>query len=338
MATVDPHYIKAALNCATRKGIAPSTMLKQAGIDRKSLEQGDVRVKGDHLAQLIRSVWAKLDDEFMNCTKHPCKKGAFAFMTRHVLNYDSLEAILRQGITFYNLFTSDIQMKLVIQDDIATLDVIFSHPECDPDHFFQEFWLVIWHRFSSWIIGRRIPLLQANFTYPEPAHNSELKYLFPCRQHFNCASLSFSFNTDVLSLPPVRTPRDLSQFLRDSPADLITIPGDETSYRSRIRSLLLNQEGAELQCPTLDEIAAGFNFSSQTLRRKLKQEATSYPKIKDDFRRDLAIEKLCIEKLPITEIARLLGFSEPRSFSRAFKQWTGYTPTDFLQFKQSLSG
>jgi len=334
MATVDPHYIKAALNCATRKGIAPSTMLKQAEIDPKLLEQGDLRIDGDHLAQLIQSVWAELGDEFMNCTKHPCKQGAFAFMARHVLHYESLEAILRQGIAFYNLFTDDIKMTLVIQGDTATLEAKFNHREYDPDHFFQEFWLVIWHRFSSWIIGRRIPLLQVCFTHPKPDHQSELKYLFPCRQHFNRAALNLNFKADALTLPPVRTPRDLSRFLRDSPADLITIPGDETSYRSRIRSLLLNQQSAELLCPTLDEIAAGFNVSAQTLRRKLKHEATSYPKIKDDFRRDLAIEKLCSEKLPISEIARLLGFSEPRSFSRAFKQWTGHTPTQFLQFKQ----
>ena len=334
MATVDPHYIQATLNCATRKGFAAGSILNRAGIDPKLLQQGDLRVDGGYLAQLIQSVWAELDDEFMNCTKHPCKPGAFAFMTRHVLNYDSLEAILRQGIAFYNLFTEDIQMKLEIQGDTATLEADFNHTECDPDHFFQEFWLVIWHRFSSWITGRHIPLVQVSFTHPIPNHQSELKYLFPCRLHFNSTVLSLSFKADVLALPPVRTSRDLSQFLRDSPADLITIPGDETSYRSRIRSLLLNQESTELLCPTLDQIAAGFNISSQTLRRKLKHEATSYPKIKDDFRRDLAIEKLCSEKLPITEIARLLGFSEPRSFSRAFKQWTGYTPTTFLQFKQ----
>jgi len=331
MATVDQHYIQAALNCATRKGIAAHKMLKDAAIDPKLLEKPALRIDGDHLTQLIQAVWAELGDEFMNCTKHPCKQGAFAFMTRHVMHYESLEAILRQGIAFYNLFTDDIQMTLVVQGDTATIQAEFSHPDCDPDHFFEEFWLLIWHRFSSWIIGKRIPLLQANFTYPQPAHNSELKYLFPCRHLFNRAGLSLSFKADVLSLPPVRTSRDLSRFLRDSPAGLITIPGDETSYRSRIRSLLLNQEHTELLCPTLNQIAAGFNISSQTLRRKLKQEATSYPKIKDDFRRDLAIEKLRSEKLPITEIARLLGFSEPRSFSRAFKQWTGYTPTQYLQ-------
>ena len=329
MATVDIHYIKAVLNCARRKGITTDTMLDQVGISPEQLNLPNVRFHGDQMTRLVQLVWSDLADEFMGCTERPCKRGVFAFMSRQSLHYESLNSILRYGIDFYNLVTDDIRMKLVLQGNTVTLEIEFSRAELDPDHFFQEFWMVIWHRFCSWIIGRKIPLIQVCFTYPKPAHQNELKYLFPCRHHFNRTLLKLSFSAEFLALPPVRTQRDLSRFLQHSPADLITIPGKEVSYRARIRSLLLNQETEVLLCPAFEFLAKKFNISSQTLRRKLKYEGTSYPVIKDEIRLDLAIDKLLSEKLPISEIARLLGFSEPRSFTRAFKHWTGQTPTQY---------
>ncbi len=333
MATVDIHYIQAALRCAERKGYATERLLADIGIDSTLLNQPNTRSHGDQMTRLVQRVWSTLDDEFMGCTEHPCKQGVFALMSRHALYYKSLEAVLSQGILFYNLFTNDIQMKLVRGNNLVEIEIYFSRPELDPDHFYQEFWLVIWHRFASWVIGKMIPLKRVCFTYGKPLHANELKYLFPCQHHFNRSVLKLCFSAEYLEYSPIRTQRDLSLFLKHSPADLITIPGEENSYRARIRSLLLHQETKALQCPPFTLLAEGFNVSTQTLRRKLKSEGSSYPQIKNEIRQDLAIEKLLSQKLSVSEIAHQLGFSEPRSFTRAFKDWTGLTPTDYLQSK-----
>ena len=133
----------------------------------------------------------------------------------------------------------------------------------------------------------------------------------------------------------MRTQRDLSIFLKNSPADLITIPGEDQTYKARIRSLLIHQKQDILNCPDFDSLAKHFNLGAQTLRRKLNAEGTSYPQIKDDIRKDLAIERLLSNSSSIADIARSLGFSESRSFTRAFKKWTGFRPnsiqTNFLK-------
>ncbi|WP_417227845.1 helix-turn-helix domain-containing protein [Amphritea sp.] len=77
-------------------------------------------------------------------------------------------------------------------------------------------------------------------------------------------------------------------------------------------------------------MAQQFNISSQTLRRKLKREDCSYPQIKNEIRRNLALEKLLIQKLSISEIVHTLGYSESRSCTPAFKVWTRRTPTNYL--------
>ncbi len=329
MATVAIHYLNAALACAERCGHDRQQLLLQLGIGPQQLQQP--RAPAEQMARLVQAVWQLLEDEFMGCTAHPCKRGVFALMARHVLHYETLEVMLQQGIEFYNLFCDDISMRLSRRNGSAELEVLFRYPEQDPDCFYREFWMVIWHRFSSWLIGRSIPLLQISFPYPVPVHASELKFLFPCPHRFNQPSLKFSFSADFLTQRSVRTPRDLAHFLRDSPAGLMTIADDDLSYRARIRRDLLRPFKGPLQLPPFERLAQSYGLSSQTLRRRLKAEDCSYPQIKDEIRQDLAIEKLRIRQLPIAEIAQQLGFSESRAFTRAFRHWTGCSPSEYRQ-------
>jgi len=70
-------------------------------------------------------------------------------------------------------------------------------------------------------------------------------------------------------------------------------------------------------------------MSPRTLQLKLKAEGTCYQALLDELRQDMAINYLRNKDLPVGDIAYLLGFSEPSSFSRTSKRWTGFTPCEF---------
>lgn len=107
------------------------------------------------------------------------------------------------------------------------------------------------------------------------------------------------------------------------------MPSGDSSYSARIKSILLDTLGKHSTVPDFDRVAEQLSISSQTLRRKLKSESTSYQQIKDTMRRDIAIDKLVRERSSITEIGLQLGFVESSSFTRAFKQWTGVSPAEY---------
>jgi len=77
-------------------------------------------------------------------------------------------------------------------------------------------------------------------------------------------------------------------------------------------------------------VAERLNMSQQTLYRKLKAEGVNYEQIVDELKRDMALHYLKGEQVTIKETAYLLGFSEPSAFSRAFKRWTGSSPSKIL--------
>ena len=79
----------------------------------------------------------------------------------------------------------------------------------------------------------------------------------------------------------------------------------------------------------LEECAAQLGISSRTLRRRLQERGLSYQDIADSVRADFARSYLESSRLSIECIAERLGCSEPTSFSRAFRRWTGMSPREF---------
>jgi AraC-like DNA-binding protein len=127
----------------------------------------------------------------------------------------------------------------------------------------------------------------------------------------------------------VQNAQTLRDFLRQAPTSLLVKYRDESSATERIRRILRRQLADDL--PSLEHIARQLDLTPQTLRRRLREEGQGYRAIKDDLRRDVAIEYLARSELALPEIAGLLGFSEASTFHRAFKHWTGVAPGAYRQ-------
>src|SRR5581483_11425606 len=80
---------------------------------------------------------------------------------------------------------------------------------------------------------------------------------------------------------------------------------------------------------TLDGLARRLKMPARTLKRKLRQEGTSYRKIVNDLRKQLAIRYLNDTELSLEDIASVLGYAEPAAFRHAFRRWTRESPGKF---------
>ena len=81
--------------------------------------------------------------------------------------------------------------------------------------------------------------------------------------------------------------------------------------------------------PGVEEVASEMHMSSRTLKRKLQQLGTSYQKLLDDLRKGLAVEYLTQSGRSVDDIALALGYSDASNFARAFRRWTGKSPSDY---------
>jgi AraC-like DNA-binding protein len=100
------------------------------------------------------------------------------------------------------------------------------------------------------------------------------------------------------------------------------------SAAARVRALILKAmpSGDVDQ----DGIARALNQSASTLQRRLRQEGTSYQRLLDATRHELAVDYLKDGRHSLADITFLLGFADQSNFTRAFRRWTGKTPRQFL--------
>ncbi len=87
----------------------------------------------------------------------------------------------------------------------------------------------------------------------------------------------------------------------------------------------------------LHRFAEILGLHPRRVQRILTANQTSFRKLKEDVRRDIATDLLEKTNAPISEIASQVGFADVTAFDRAFKQWTGKTPTDAREVSASQS-
>lgn len=322
------HYLQASIRGAQRQGVEAAELLTAAEIPVEWLNQPSKLITEQQLARLIKAVWRATHDEFMGLTAGQCHNGTFALMAEYCLPSQTLGAMLRKSARFYNTLCRDVDIALeeaAKDENLVFLRLSLKDNTYDPDHLLQEFMMLMWQRFSCWLVGQQIPFAGSEFSYPAPAHVEEYRVMFPGSHLFKQQSSGFYLHARHLQLPIVRRESELADFLQKCPAYVLHRPSQDESFQAKVRGLLALHDYTDM--PNLEEISEHMNLTPRTLRRKLKEEGTSFSIIKASLRREYAIKLLTIEDLRIVNISERLGFSETAAFCRAFKRWTGKTPT-----------
>ncbi|MCX4691698.1 AraC family transcriptional regulator [Streptomyces sp. NBC_01408] len=323
--TITVHHVRAVLAGARGSGIDTVPLLQEAQIPPLLLGDDRARITPAQFARLFRALYRTTQDEFLGLSAVPSRPGTFAMMCYASLGCPDLGAATQRAAAFYGLFPGGPELALDVEGGEARFTVANDFAR-DEERFLTECVLAIWHRLSSWLIGRRIPLSYASFSYPPPPHEEEYEILFDCPVRFGAGRTAAAFDAHWLSAPLVRDEPALDAMLRRAPFDLLSRPEYGTTVAEQVRRTLTQQLRGSPRLPALGEVAARLAVSPATLRRRLQQEGTSFQQLKDHVRRDAAIAGLAESGEPIAELAARLGFSEDTAFHRAFRRWTGTTP------------
>ena len=106
---------------------------------------------------------------------------------------------------------------------------------------------------------------------------------------------------------------------------------DKKDVMARIRASLLERMAAgEL---SEEDSARDLHMSRRSLQRRLAEADATYQSLVDDTRRDLALRYIQDPAKSATDITFLLGYSQQSAFTRAFRRWTGSSPTEYRSRK-----
>lgn len=166
------------------------------------------------------------------------------------------------------------------------------------------------------------------FTHPEP------RYIEQYWVHLN-EHLSFNQQLNMMRIPLEHatqpwsrcSPVSLQLASLGSKAQLSDI-GFEGSFLDTLYAFLKNNIRENLQ---LENVAEAFGISATSLKRKLLKHNTHFQHELDLARKHVALYLYLIKGYKHHEVADHLGFNDMNNFRRAFKRWTGLTPSDYCK-------
>lgn len=331
--TIAIAFVHEALACLRERGIDERALLARAGISPELLALPQARVSSSAYGLLWHGIAQRIDDEFFGLDSRRMKSGSFTLLCHALIHADTLERALRRALRFLRLLLDDFHGELEIAGGVARIRIVdrfdpVTGQTIPPRRAFAYgTYLLLLHGLACWLVGRRIPLLQARFRCAEPSFSGEWRVLFAPELRFGQPDSGISFDAAYLGLRNLRDEAGMKEFLRSAPANFLVKYKNSSGLSARIRRWLRGLDPAGW--PSLPELAHQLNLSEATLRRRLELDGSSYRTILDDLRRDMAISLLADSQASLSDIAAALGFSEASAFHRAFRKWTGSRPGEY---------
>lgn len=327
--SISIYFVQSALEPIIERGLDTAELLDHAGISPALLQSPQGRVTAQNFSTLWLEVARTLDDELFGQDSRRMKVGSFAMLCQILIHCGSLNSALLRMTRFFNLILDDFHCSLECDARHAHLTIRETPGSRAPRVFGYETLLMLQHGVACWLVGRRIPIRAAAFAYPEPSRSAEYHLMYSEQLRFNANATSLTFDRSYLDLPVIQNERTVKEFVRLAPANIVLKYKNSTGLAAQIRRRL--RTAARTEWPDFDAFAKSLHMTSSTLRRRLEDEGQSFQTIKDQLRRDMAIDYLCHTSKSMTDIATELGFAEASAFHRAFKKWSGASPGEYRQ-------
>jgi AraC-like DNA-binding protein len=308
------------------RGIAADPVFAEFGVPSPATAGWDVRLPLPQIAGL----WGRLL-EVTGDRHFPFRAAEHVDLTTcDVITYlESAAATLRGALAkkleYLPLITDAVEWTLTEgADDVAL--ALHERPPRPPLAPVAEFLIGARHVFLERFGPKGYALRSVSFRHPQSGDGDEYRRLFKVEPVFDAEFDQLCFDRSLLDDPMRKRDDALSELLGRYAEQLRPPQPGRESWRGKVLEQL--RSGHD---PGIATIARTLGVSARTLQRALAEESTSYLDVVTAARRTAAEQLLQRRELAIAEIAFALGFSGSPAFHRAFRRWTGTTPSEFRE-------
>lgn len=321
------------LKTASSLGIDYRPALAQAGIDEALLSDNTKRVTGQALQTMLAALIPASGDPLYGLhTSQYIQPASYSVLGYIAMNCGTLGEALAK-VPVYEKIVGDMGVTRTLQiGDNTQVHWHCNFDNADVRRHVIENVLASWTRYSRWVGDSwdQAPLcVYFEHALPAGAALSEYEQVFQCPVRFAQPFSALEISPAQIAHPIRQSDPALLKTLLDHATQLLAEIDQYENWAHRVKNLLRLMIKQDL--PRKEFIAERLGVTPRTLQRKLADEGTGYQELLDDLRLEMARNYLRDSSLSIDEIGAMLGFAEPRSFHRSFKQWTGYTPGQYRE-------
>jgi AraC-like DNA-binding protein len=326
-------YVKAVGRALDAAGCDGAALLAEAGFDLKDLDGPDTRCPLVNTGELWRiAVAATGDPAFGIKVANHYKHTSFHALGYGISASSTLKEAFERVRRYCHVVSDAVDYQFIRQGSqyhfVIIPAVVVAAEAIDA-------LVSTYLRMSRSLIGSQYSPLLIELQRPRPAIIDDYERLWRAPLRFGAEQNRLIFDSDSIErLLDTGNPELARQSDAISSRYLARI--ERYNIVARVREVLSQRlEGSE---PSQEDVADILNVSARTLQRKLGDSGTTFKEILDESRHEMALAYLSSPQHSVNEITYLLGFSCTSSFTRAFRRWTGLSPSDWRAKTPSRDG
>jgi AraC-like DNA-binding protein len=303
---------------------------RRAHINIAAIPVPGERIEADKIDAILRLAIPLVSDPAFGLQAarcwHPSELGVLGYAW---LSSSTLRTGLQRAVRYSRLIGE--RAVIEIEDTRRGLKVRLSAKRGDPASVpvaavFVDIVMALLFDMCRMNAGSALRPVAVSLRRRKPAAPDAYERFFGCPVEFGAEDNTFLLSSADADRPLPSANRQLAAaFDKMLTEELARI--DKSDVVSRARAAVLEQlasgEGTE------EDTAKQLHMSPRTLQRKLAEAKTTYLQLVDETRKDLALRYIEDPRRSVTDITFSLGFSQPSAFTRAFRRWTGSSPSDY---------
>jgi len=323
------HHPRVLVETAVAQGAERAALLEGSSITDAMLESPDARITYVQYGVLVRNALALTHNPALGLDVgrrvHLPQLGMVGLA---IMSSSTLGEALEMGLRHYKRIAPAFELSLEVDGPTARLVVREAVPTAPFQAFAHEQLLVAYALQGRALRGRALPVKRVQLAYPRPSYADRYRDIYDVPYTFDAGTTFVELDAAVLeeklAYGDPASAKIAEQYFVEHP-----LPQSETDgLVSQVRTRILAARGKP---PEVAQIARELQTSERSLRRGLHELGTSYQELLDDVRKERALEWTRSTTMPFDQLASLLGFADVRSFRRAFKRWTGHTPSELRE-------
>jgi len=325
--------VRALVEIVEQVGVSRGDFFAAARFDPLRLDEPDGRIEHDELDAIYALAIDVTRDEALGLHMGELLSATTFNLFAHVVAHapklqEGIDGLLR----FQRLVVDEDAWRLEEAGDAAALvcDIRPGPERCR--RFRAEVTLTGFHRLLRHFSPSGRPRC-VTFDYPAPEYRREYTRVLGGLERFDEPVNSIVFDRDLLEVTRPHEDPEFHAVLQAQAEKRVSRLARTFTYTERVHEYLLGCVPSERQ--NMEAVARGLGLSARSLRRRLQEEGASYGELVERALATLAKRLIADKDRSIEAAAYEMGYSDATAFHRAFKRWTGSTPSAYRATRDS---
>lgn len=304
------------------------TVLEKAGLGSRLFESPNQFISLERYCNALEGAAFSTGNEHFGLDfGHHITVDALGVLGYHFVTSHNLHVALKNIEKFFPIFQKNSVLQLSVEGNYCILEYKVLNDKLLAHRHDSELTLALINNLIHSSISSQWQPIAVHFNHAMISNSLYHQEIFKCPVFFKKSRNAIVFPKELLCLNLSGNNHVLNTITLNSLQELYKKQDTRESLideiKNRIRSLLPNYSS------TLESVSDLMNFSPRTLQRHIAEEGSTFKLLVENVRQELALHYLDDEKLSISEIAYLLGYSEVSAFTRAFTRWKKISPANW---------